>query len=350
MQKIIIAALLLFSFASAKSQDQLIVNVREFKPMVMRQDGELTGFDIELFREICDRIGKSVVFNERNVNENLITILDSSSKSDASIAGITITKEREEVCDFSHTYFRSGLMILVRKGTTVGLLDNFKFYFNTFKRMLPLFIGFFIYTLIAAYLVYRFEIGNSMFADDIKNGIFDGWYWVNVVLTTVGFGDKVPLSKKGKLTAVILMWTGIFFMVPAVTASISSEFTARRLTSHIQDKSDLRGRKVAVKRETVTVDFIRALGARLEEVKTVEDGVDLLKIGKVEAVVHDVPAIRYAEQNNDGIQVIGSIFGEQDYGIALPQGSPLREKINRYLLEIMSDGTYEKIYNKYFGG
>lgn len=348
MQKIILTAILFFSLASA--ENQLIVNVREFKPMVMRHDGKLTGFDIELFKEISKRMGKSVVFNECGVNENLIEVLDSANKTDASIAGITITKEREELCDFSHTYFRSGLMILIRKDTTLGVWDNCKFYFNTFKRILPLFIGFFIYTLIAAYLVYRFEIGNSMFADDLKNGLFDGWYWVNVVLTTVGFGDKVPLSKKGKLTAVVLMWTGIFFMVPAVTASISSEFTARRLTSYIQEKSDLHGRKVAVKKGTVAVEHVQALGARLEKVKTVEEGVDLLKEGKVEAVVHDVPAIRYAEQNNDGIQVTGAVFAEQDYGIALPQGSPLREKINRSLLEVIGDGTYKNIYSRYFGG
>ena len=37
-------------------------------------------------------------------------------------------------------------------------------------------------------------------------------------------------------------------------------------------------------------------------------------------------------------------------GIALPAGSALRKPINEALLGLYQDGTYEAIYEKWFGG
>lgn len=315
----------------------------------MRVDGKLTGFDIELFNEVSKRMGKSVIYNELGVTDNLISALDSNKNSNGSIAGITITKKREELCDFSHTYFRSGLLVLINQDSKATFIDNTIFYLNAIKKILPLFIFFICYTVLTAFLIYLFERKNPQFAGTFGNGLFDGWYWVNVVITTVGFGDKVPLTKKGKIMAVMLMWTGIFFMMPSVTASISSELTAKKLISQIRSKDDLKNKRVAVKKGTVTVDKVLELGSKITEVKTVQEGVDLLKNNKVDAVVHDLPAIKYAEQTNDGVVSVGTMFYEQNYGIALQQGSPLREQINCALLETMNDGTYEKIYSKYFG-
>jgi polar amino acid transport system substrate-binding protein len=48
-------------------------------------------------------------------------------------------------------------------------------------------------------------------------------------------------------------------------------------------------------------------------------------------------------------EVVGSPFNEEVYGIAVNQGSPLREQINRALLQLREDGTYDVIYAKWFG-
>lgn len=44
-----------------------------------------------------------------------------------------------------------------------------------------------------------------------------------------------------------------------------------------------------------------------------------------------------------------TIFQREDYGIAMPTGSPLRKAINESLLEMQSDGTYARISEHYFG-
>ncbi|MDH0745713.1 ABC transporter substrate-binding protein [Pseudomonas sp. GD03842] len=42
------------------------------------------------------------------------------------------------------------------------------------------------------------------------------------------------------------------------------------------------------------------------------------------------------------------MFGEDKIGIAVRQGDPLRERLNTALKEIIEDGTYKKINDKYF--
>ena len=72
---------------------------------------------------------------------------------------------------------------------------------------------------------------------------------------------------------------------------------------------------------------------------------------EVDAIVYDAPVLMYyANTAGRGrTKLAGSIFHQEFYGIAMPSGSPLREEINRTLLEIMSDGTYSNIYEKWFG-
>jgi polar amino acid transport system substrate-binding protein len=49
------------------------------------------------------------------------------------------------------------------------------------------------------------------------------------------------------------------------------------------------------------------------------------------------------------VDVVGSTFAPQDYGIAIPQGSPLREDFNRVLLKLEENGALERIRSKWFG-
>ena len=57
----------------------------------------------------------------------------------------------------------------------------------------------------------------------------------------------------------------------------------------------------------------------------------------------------YALQQGRGkIDIAGSIFEDDTYGIALPTDSALREPINNSLLRLRQNGTYDAIYAKWF--
>jgi ABC-type amino acid transport substrate-binding protein len=51
----------------------------------------------------------------------------------------------------------------------------------------------------------------------------------------------------------------------------------------------------------------------------------------------------------NGEVLVGGIFAHEDYGIAFPLGSDRRKKVNTTLLALHADGSYDRIYQRYFG-
>ena len=43
------------------------------------------------------------------------------------------------------------------------------------------------------------------------------------------------------------------------------------------------------------------------------------------------------------------MFAPEKLGFAFPEGSPLRDPVNRILLRLIEDGEYERIAQRYFG-
>ncbi|NTU80268.1 MAG: transporter substrate-binding domain-containing protein, partial [Chloroflexales bacterium] len=82
----------------------------------------------------------------------------------------------------------------------------------------------------------------------------------------------------------------------------------------------------------------------------IEDAYALLDQHKAQAVVYDAPVLLYyaVSEGKGKAQVVGRIFREEGYGIALPPGSSYRKAINEALLQIRQDGTYDTLYQRWF--
>lgn len=76
-----------------------------------------------------------------------------------------------------------------------------------------------------------------------------------------------------------------------------------------------------------------------------------LKQGKVDAYTQDTPIIA-GVAGSEGVEyeAVGSIYSPALYGIGVPPNdSKWRDTISFILQDILKDGTYEKIYQKWFG-
>jgi voltage-gated potassium channel len=90
---------------------------------------------------------------------------------------------------------------------------------------------------------------------DTFPSIGSGLWWAAQTVTTVGYGDDVPVSLAGRLVAVLVMLFGIGFLT-VITASITSTFVS---SSRRQQKpSDA---------ETAMVEQLRRLDQRLEQIE-----------------------------------------------------------------------------------
>lgn len=60
-----------------------------------------------------------------------------------------------------------------------------------------------------AYLFFLFEQGSNPHV----RSYFDALWWAFCTVTTVGFGDVVPMTTEGRIIGMFLMVTGIFFFL-----------------------------------------------------------------------------------------------------------------------------------------
>jgi ABC-type amino acid transport substrate-binding protein len=80
-------------------------------------------------------------------------------------------------------------------------------------------------------------------------------------------------------------------------------------------------------------------------------GLKALARGEIEAFVYDAPILRYLVKTelSERVRVLPVTFFRQDYAIALPQDSQLREPVNRALLEEVQSAEWDAILERYLG-
>jgi ABC-type amino acid transport substrate-binding protein len=119
----------------------------------------------------------------------------------------------------------------------------------------------------------------------------------------------------------------------------------------IDSVEKLKGATIGVQKGTTGEEFVEEKGeaGELRSYPSGPDAVNALKAGTVEAVVIDIPVAEKAVEETSGLEISAPISTEEEYGIAVAQGNTeLLDEINKGLTEIKEDGTYTKIYEKWF--
>lgn len=330
----------------------LTVATKQFEPFVNYQKNEYVGFSIDLWDAIAKLLKTDYDLYAVDSIEALLKEVESNT-ADVAIAGITITADREETLDFSHPYYESGLQILVASNDRALSQTMWGRIFSVFLRP-QLYYGIVIFIfilLIAAHVIWLVERKhNPEFPQQYAQGIWESFWWAAVTVTTVGYGDKTPRKILGKLFGLFWMCAG-YFIFAYFTATVTTSFTLEELQTTINSSQDLPGKQVATIAGTTAVEYLR--GQNLEPIQydTKEEAYLALGDKEIDAIVYDAPALQYYanHQGRNKVKVVGSSFQLQSYGIALPINSPYRKSINAALLNLMEDGTYNQIEEKWFG-
>ena len=128
--------------------------------------------------------------------------------------------------------------------------------------------------------------------------------------------------------------------------------------NNIKSLADLKERTASVQAATSGDLILQELqGKNSQNIKRFETmplAFKELESGGVDAVVGDSSVVNYYVSQNPNAKlytVIDPNFTKENYGFALKKGrnDGLREAINKGLTQIKTDGTYDKIYNQWFG-
>ena len=333
---------------TAQQGQTLRVTTKELAPFVIKNpDGTFRGFSIDLWDEIARRLNLEYQWvDAQTVGNQLQSVQDGTA--DVAIAGISMTPQREQLVDFSHPIFRSGLQIMVQAGGDEPVLEQVILaYLPTMLRVIA--IGGLIAFLMAniIWLVERRQ--HPEFQRGYLRGIWEGTWWFFGVVATGEYPDDQPT--RGLRRAITIVWwlVGVL-LVAHFTATMTTTLTVQQLGGQINGLSDLPGRRVATVKDTVAAEYLSARFIRFTGVEKIEDAYVLLEQDEVDAVVFDAPVLNYFV-NTAGkgfARMVGPLFAEDYYGIALPRNSVLRKSINETLLQIREDGTYEALVAKWF--
>jgi polar amino acid transport system substrate-binding protein len=184
---------------------------------------------------------------------------------------------------------------------------------------------------------------------DYIPGIFYAAYWAAATLATQA--EQAPRNWIARGVTVLWMFTAIVF-VAFYTAQLTANLTVQRLEGGINGPEDLPGKTVATTRGSTGAAAARAYRADVLEVERIEDAYSALLERRADAVVFDAPVLLfYAAKDGKGrVQMVGTPFRKEDYGIVFPRNHPLRKQVNVVLLGLREDGTYQQVYDKWFAG
>jgi polar amino acid transport system substrate-binding protein len=317
-------------------------------PFSMEEDGQATGFSIDLWQALARDIGAHATF-ERATQFPAMLDQVQNGDVDAAIANISITARREVVMDFSQPIFESGLQIMIPAE------DNS----SSSAMWTALFSG---DLLIAILLAFALLFGGGMlmwwlerhrqdyFNLPAKDAMFPAFWWALNLVVNGGFEERQPRSPLGRALGVFLVVSSLF-IVSVFVAKITAAMTISAIQTSVTSVNDLYGKNNGTIADSTAAIF---LDARNLNYTGYPDLVTLLadfENGTLDAVVFDAPILAWYANSKAGknAQMVGPVFMRENYGIALPSGSELAERINQSLLKLREDGTYDRIYSKWFG-
>ncbi|WP_297482962.1 transporter substrate-binding domain-containing protein [uncultured Photobacterium sp.] len=271
---------------------------------------------------------------------------------DIGLSCISITPEREEILDFSHSFYETNLAIAVKQKSH---WENFiSIIFNT--KLLQILAIVSIAAAIIGGIYYRLEhrVNNKLYSMQSRSArLVEGFILGLLFITKGPFNYYEFKTLTGRvLTVLLAVFTTLF--IASITAVLASSFTLVRINSDIKSPNDLDNVATGAKLASTSSNFLTNHSISHKTYATVADMLLALDKGEIEAIVDDDAILRYQikmaknKGNYEQLQVLPYQFEKQNYGIVLSENSPYDEEINRELLQFRKSNQWKKALTEYF--
>lgn len=344
---LLIACYFVFSTAVIAQEKTLTIATKQAPPFAMLDaDEQWQGLSISLWIALAEELNLNYRFEEATLSEMIEGV--ATGKYDASIAALTITGERERRVDFTHPYHTTGYGIVVPLADTGWLSMVSRLLSMEFLQPVGLLFLLLAFVGTCFWLAERRKNKNE-FRPGLQ-GLGDGFWFSAVTMTTTGYGDMAPRTWSGRIIGMLWMFTALV-ITSTFTGMIASSLTTARLDQRIEGPSDLVGVTTGSIAGSAADDWLRRHGLEFLPYQSVPDGLDAVANSEVRSFVYDRPMLAYliGKSHVDSLELVPGTFGRQDYGIALPAGSELREPLNRALLKYLGSDAWTALLRRWLG-
>ena len=299
-------------------------------------DPAVTGMILEAWHELATELDLDYeLVYHHSVHQALETL--AAQKIDLAIGNISITDERISRFDFTQPISQAHLTILVPSESP------------TLWSVIKPFLGWVFLSSIGFIFLCLFIVGNLLwlaehrensqqFPKSYLKGVSEGMWCALATFTTVGYGDRYPITYAGRLISgmwMIISLAAVTSLTAGVATTLAVAFSAQPYQK-LQDTSDLQGVRLAAILDSTAVQWAKYYQARVTPVEDLSDAISLLESNQVDGVIYTKLTLEHYLQENPQApyQLVKFNIGTQNYGIALSLNSPLTRKLNQKILSI----------------
>lgn len=335
---------------ATQTKQPLKVGIQYAPPFVMNDKNGWQGLSIELWETIALCMGVKHEYVEFATTEELLNAV-TSRKIDLAIGALSITSKREQVLDFSHSYHTGSIGAIVPDASTNRkFIDVLKRFFRL--NVMLVIVGLICVTIFIAFWYWRHEsqYGNKFFADGPLKGFYNSVIWA-IQLVFAGRGDPFSIrDRRGQLFVLFLTFFGAT-IVSGITAIITSSLTLQGIEWHVQNTDDLKKLNIGVMDTGHAREWAIDEKLYVKQMRSWPEVQRRLDEKSINAFVHDRDILQFLlkDQYLKNVRLEPVSFKPDNYGIAMPAGSPLREAINRSILAIEEDKFWAVLKGKYLG-
>ena len=346
----VVLALACFGSALPLQANELRVGISGSAPFVIQDGDSTSGISLDIWRRVAEDNNYSYELIPQPSPKAGIEAVD-EGEIDVLVGPISITSGRLAMpgVDFTQPYYlgKSGVLLPMRPPSILSRVQVF-FGWAVISSVLVLISV----LLLVGSLIWLAERNRNseQFPRDWLPGISSGMWFALVTLTTVGYGDKAPITRTGR--GITGAWMVISLIaVSSLTASLASAFTlflSGATETAISSPDQLNGRRVAVVEGTSGMELAQRGGMRMVGAPDLKSAIQLMVEKQADALIFDRPAIRYFLKNNPNVSLRLAPFtlSEETYGFVIKPASPLRTPMDVSILKLQRQGSVEQIANQ----
>ncbi len=169
-------------------------------------------------------------------------------------------------------------------------------------------------------------------------------------MTQAGAAQNAPATLPGRMVAIAWMIASVI-AIAVFTAGITSTLTKRELQGAVHGLNDLRSVRVGAPAATATVDYLNRQRISHQDFSGPQEGLKALQARAIDAFIYDKPLLTWLvlQDFSGTLRVLDIAFDNQNYAIALPKGSPLRQLLDEPLLEETESEWWQQTLFQYLG-
>lgn len=331
------------------AKPRLVVGTTVMEPFAFKApDGRWAGITMELWEHMARHLGVEYEIRGMTLSELLHAV--EQGQVDLAATALTVTAEREKVMDFSQPYFLTGLGIATPARTGATWLDTVdRLLSSRPAEIMVVVLACLSLAGLAIWLLERRK-NHQQFGGSLWHGLGSGLWWAAQTMTSVGYGDKAPVTFTGRLLAVTWMLVSLV-LIASFTAVITASLTVSHLGVTPRDTSELRNLRLGVVKDSASQAYLEHNRLGFATYSGLDDLLSALSAGNLDAAVSDRPSLRYLakHQFKGQIEVRGDTFQPGIFAFALPTQSPWRKPVNLALLAKLQEDAWRRTLFRYLG-